>query len=974
MIHASRWLSRIFLGALLFATVARATSDACFDIDDTMLYLPTEIVLFGTGAREGEERGVSTERYARYKAAVGQPTTADGKESPYADFELRNDPKTGSFRNFNDSNPDGFVNDVLGAVDPANFAKRKGPAWDSIVYALSNPETAARTCFITARQHSRETLLKAFAALQKRGLIKFLPSLENLNPVGNPELVKLYGKDTPQAKVQVMAQSLDELAKQPLLASTPPVHGRDGASNERLHVWSFTDDDHDNFQAAVDELGQLMRADPARWQNVKIELYHVPKNKALRKAVVLKSDGTPRPFLSDEYTESFGTRMDRNASGAAPVTKYDDYETVESDAKSVEDTLDHMYVNWPLSTKHPKVSYAPDLTEVELNWHNQIIDDPAIPDADKRTLYTRYSVGDPRITDFLIKTFKRDIPTEFITDFNMSMEFPDRLKGEKFTNDYVSLTPKSNSHGQVIRDLLKAGYRINNPKWGIFSQPVFNESGEDADAINPIMHEKSGVTKAKAAVGRPVQYRASYSTNNATTTPRKNRLFTTNDPVVAEFMLQHADDLAKDFAKGGQIKDAETAYRKRIHYRDGTFQEIAYTNGRYNPNDRLVDLLRRGSSGEVRIKNVVFSHFVMTNGNVINELKSAMLTQPDLKVEGLIDDKFVPTRGYGLASTMKGFTVTRPIHGAAAIVPGWPPELAKRVNIGVFLKQVPGTLETEMDGYPSARDLQHDKTTVVRVEELNPATGKYEEWVYVFTGSLNNSAASRNAELQVMYRLKGDSPLAKAIEESVRDLARSEAEHVISLEKADVRAGMAQLLGRSTLELDNPTVDRAWNAIAQGSVPALGAVLGQVASTPTNIKNGVSAARAQHNLQTLGSLLGIHAKMRDANPLTPQDVVALMNLTSAHKPMQEHLSAVLDGIFGPRAATNPTLQARGQAALLLAQHHNVAPSEGGEAFVKENARRTRLQAKSTEAEGPRKPASGRAPRACARRVEDLTSR
>lgn len=269
-----------------------------FDWDDNIFFMPTKIVLFKKGTHEEVE--VSTAEFAHIRTEVG-------KTGRWADYEMRNDDATGSFRYFRDG-PGGenyFLRDLKEALlDTSTPPKWKGPSWNAFVRALSREQTAKWTTIITARGHSTGAMIEGLQVLQKLGLIKYLPPEENLYAVSHPKY-RGNAANPSEMKAMIEKEILDKIQAQTKARDMIEVVDQDGQSKKKLHLWGFSDDDFGNYSVALDALSAEVKK--GRWPDVKIVLFFTggknnPKEKS--RVTVIKSDGTNRPASTEEVGES----------------------------------------------------------------------------------------------------------------------------------------------------------------------------------------------------------------------------------------------------------------------------------------------------------------------------------------------------------------------------------------------------------------------------------------------------------------------------------------------------------------------------------------------------------------------------------------------------------------------------------------------------------------------------------------------
>jgi hypothetical protein len=123
-----------------------------FDWDDNILNMPTKIMLM---SEDGNEVGISTEDYAKYRNIIGdkkftyQGETIEGyikDENGQVDYNK-------VFRFFRDSDPNNFLNDVKKALSNEEY----GPSWGDFIECLSHGSLFS---IITARGHESENLKK----------------------------------------------------------------------------------------------------------------------------------------------------------------------------------------------------------------------------------------------------------------------------------------------------------------------------------------------------------------------------------------------------------------------------------------------------------------------------------------------------------------------------------------------------------------------------------------------------------------------------------------------------------------------------------------------------------------------------------------------------------------------------------------------------------------------------------------------
>ena len=772
-------------------TTGRVAADV-LDLDGNALGrgFPTKIILFQKGG--AKEFPVSTADFAVIESKVGTDYIQNGVN--LKDYEISKE--RGSFRNFKGKQ---LVADLKYAVENLPKSAWQGPSWPAMVHALNDPETARFVYVLTAREHSPEEMMEAFKYLQSKGEIKYLPLIENLHAVGS-------APNVPGRKTEVMAQIIDSIAAIPFGADASKVLNANGTAKTVLHTIGFSDDTWANFEKMRDALTKTFQAEPKRWKNVKIILFYTGTDPAHAPgAVVLKLDGATRPLTTDEHGEEFVRHLEPDEH-VTPHTKHLPRPTEgRSPIATVGDAIKRMFVSHAYGNVDKNVFDGDDLVARERQAIEDFIADKSLPNERKHVILTRYSIDDVRLAQTLVAAKEAGIRVSLITDFNVSMSY--RLKpGQTMLSDFSQATIKTDAAGRFIQTLIDAGFEIigngstNKPQGAIYSQPLYNKGDASMD---PIMHEKSLLLVAEpAAESQDARKVMNYyfSTANLTDHPRYNRLFEIQEALSMAYGLDHSDKIMAAFRAGKPIKDVESEPPYRVWFEDDSFMEAAYTNGKYNPNDRIIEILKG-----MKLKKAWLSHFVLTNGGVVEAFKNALMDSPTATIFGVFDDKFVPVTGYGKAAVMNGFMTAPPMGNSMW---GWVSVLIRSTTLFSYLRGIEGKVETDMEGPPLARHLWHDKTTLLLVEE----GGK--QWYYLFTGSLNNSNHVDNAELQFMFRLPADSALAKAVIDSIELTVAKEKDYAKPLAFGLLRDAIATVAGLSPLHVSPEIIDAITKAVA----------------------------------------------------------------------------------------------------------------------------------------------------------------
>ena len=253
----------------------------CFDWDDNLIFMPTNIVLFH---KEGTEEVVmTTEDFALHRGDIGKdiPFFLDAKgnfsqketknKRSFKDYKIIGDdehPSLNSFREFRDCENKYFLKHLKEAVLSQDF----GPEWDKFVRATSDKEHAKRVYIITARGHSAQTIYEGIKYLQEIGLIKNYIPRKNIYPVSNKKF-KGAASSPAATKLKILKSVFTEAQKQ---SRKDQVH----------HTVYFSDDDHKTFDHLHEKITQ-MRANTSYWMNIHIRLRFTGTKKIKRKVVTL---------------------------------------------------------------------------------------------------------------------------------------------------------------------------------------------------------------------------------------------------------------------------------------------------------------------------------------------------------------------------------------------------------------------------------------------------------------------------------------------------------------------------------------------------------------------------------------------------------------------------------------------------------------------------------------------------------------
>lgn len=276
-----------------FARVVRARptqrTTFNFDWDDNAVHMVTRLHLVSRTGRA--DLPVSTEQFALIKHQLGKP-------GPYADYMVGSPDHT-----FRETTRRGYFAKQLVETIKARPEVWQGKSWPRLVEALSSRSTAKQVTIITARASDPREIMAGLMALKRAGMIKHLPKLENIFSVENQD-AQFEGKvlvgTTGEKKATVMLGLLRRLEKAPLPRQGVTLRSPDGARYATSHLWGFSDDDWDNYEAARRVLAEHAHEFP----HVKIKVMFTGDHPEHAPETVIVHGGTWRPLLPEEQGET----------------------------------------------------------------------------------------------------------------------------------------------------------------------------------------------------------------------------------------------------------------------------------------------------------------------------------------------------------------------------------------------------------------------------------------------------------------------------------------------------------------------------------------------------------------------------------------------------------------------------------------------------------------------------------------------
>jgi hypothetical protein len=220
-----------------------------FDFDDNIAFLQTSTFVFHKST--GREIRLSTREFAEHSGTIG-------KSGIYADYEIRYDDNTGSFKHFRDremsvvekvlGRKQLFIDDLAHALGYPDF-QWKGPSWHCFYHAVFNKRPVS---LITARGHHPETIKDGLRLLIREGHIPHEPNYLSLYPINYPAVRQALQK-TPTTTVAEMKQAAIAASVEEALR----VYGF-----SPYHRFGMSDDDPKNIELIIEEMTRLKRRYP----------------------------------------------------------------------------------------------------------------------------------------------------------------------------------------------------------------------------------------------------------------------------------------------------------------------------------------------------------------------------------------------------------------------------------------------------------------------------------------------------------------------------------------------------------------------------------------------------------------------------------------------------------------------------------------------------------------------------------------
>ena len=566
-----------------------------------------------------------------------------------------------------------------------------------------------------------------------------------------------------------------------------------------------------------------------------------------------------------------------------------DVEKITTGLKTADDAVEMMFVSSDIKIPDnlkSKLTSQVDVLKVEIDAMWDLINDKSVPNSEKEITYVRYTMGDKRVDEALIAALKAGIKVRILTDVNPVMEYDKFQKGEKSTIDFAGAKLKNNGKGsgpETIARLLAGGF-----VWGenLFSQPLYNPTENER---TPIMHEKALLIR----LGKKLT--SFLSTTNAAPHVRFNRIFKIILDGLYNAYHDHTDSLIANYKAGKETKELPSATRKQFDFADGTFLQLAFTDGKFNPNDRIVDAVNAGD-----LKGWVISAFAPTNRAVIDAIGNKMKADKDIKGFAITDVKFTNDYGYGVTSALSNYNV----YAQFVTQHGFGEAVASQVDAAVWTQQAmdPDTgkpiYQTEEDGAPNYAVLWHDKTTILYYKALG--------MIDVFSGSFNLSGNIVNAENQLQMRLRADSIVAAATDYSIRETVRTNPKYAIPITVSMVRSTLAKTFKLGDLDVQEQDVKDLIQAVKDQHHDAVLALLEKISQSETHMKAPISKEERANRVATFGKFLGWYFKdlPQWSDPIIGLKHTLAIGLAIANEkmPVGMRISIIKDAVWRPKVS------------------------------------------------------------------------
>jgi phosphatidylserine/phosphatidylglycerophosphate/cardiolipin synthase-like enzyme len=235
----------------------------------------------------GKEMVMSTEDYAYYRTSVGK------KGTKYEDYKI--DRKL-SFQHFDEDSKvgkDRFFEGIVKAVEKGSDSF-SGPSYYSFVNSMSDKKLAEQAVLVFRGKRRPQDIMKGLEYLQKKGLIKNLPKLENIKVIPM-ETKRIFSKmDHSKRIIENDSKSLKDGL---------PVLSPDGKKRDKYHLFNYSTTNYLEFLEAQRVLQKDL--DSGKIKYTKIQLRFTGQNHPSKtpREIVLVKGAAPRPVQTEELLE-----------------------------------------------------------------------------------------------------------------------------------------------------------------------------------------------------------------------------------------------------------------------------------------------------------------------------------------------------------------------------------------------------------------------------------------------------------------------------------------------------------------------------------------------------------------------------------------------------------------------------------------------------------------------------------------------
>lgn len=535
---------------------------------------------------------------------------------------------------------------------------------------------------------------------------------------------------------------------------------------------------------------------------------------------------------------------------------------------SLEDHFGKMFVSYTDHSPEAKAFAYVEPVDRQMiarvgEWLMSFVNDTSIPAGEKVITVTFYGLGNGKVVDALIKAKQNGVQSiRIVTDLNRSLA-GNFKEDQKWNFDFINAQFLEGEDALGIQRLLKAGFKFGEgyeqkraaqklpSQYTINSQPLYKKID---DLMIPIMHLKGIVLSRRTLNGEETVIKNIFGTANLRGDNRYNRMVEFNDPVISKEQLKHHSNQNANFAQGyeqqidsnstnkvGRIQDTPDQQPVRRQYKDGSFAELLFTDGRYNPNDRLIEIMDYAIAHPDRmtIKDIVMSEFVLTNASFYEKTVEVLnLNQGNnpTRLYAVGDSRFASeVTGWGLIPGYEGFMINRPMGKDV-----YPVRSAIREKIKVFVRQMvsDGGFVKSKEAAPEAWDLHHDKTRFLVVEEKNE-DGMIREFTYGVTGSFNNSNNIANAEQSLFFKIGTKKRFVQELFQSLINYIREDSKPGGPLKSdglAVFKTSVADFIGILETEIPDTVARDLMNDIHTKQYNAYIKKLENLATTPTTLE------------------------------------------------------------------------------------------------------------------------------------------